>query len=77
MGSMNISIRREIYDQLQQRKLGHESFSDVIERLLKRPTRPSDFAGILSEEGAAELRANIARQRALWTEGSERRRRAR
>jgi predicted CopG family antitoxin len=74
MGSMNISIRREVYDELQRRKSPGESFSDVLERLLQRPSLPSDFAGMLGEEGASRLREVLDRNRRSWTKAGASRR---
>jgi predicted CopG family antitoxin len=50
MVSLQISIRRDLYDKLKQLKGSDESFSDVIDRLLKSDT---NVAGVLACYGAA------------------------
>lgn len=74
MGSMNISIRDEVYRELKRRRAEDESFSDVIERLLARPSRLTDFIGAWSDLDRAELEGIEAR-RASRHEADERRRR--
>jgi predicted CopG family antitoxin len=49
MGSVNISIRDEVYQKLRSRRAKGESFSDVLERLLRQPGNLSDFAGIWAD----------------------------
>lgn len=54
MGSMNISIRDEVYRELKRRRAEGESFSDVIERLMRSPPKLSDFAGAWADMSDAE-----------------------
>jgi len=64
MGVKTITITENAYRRLKSRKLGDESFSDVILRLTKR--RPlSDFAGILSPDSANAIRRAIDEDREL------------
>lgn len=59
-----ITITEEAYRSLRARKMGEESFSDVILRLTKRrPLR--DFVGILSPESADAIRKAIDDDRAM------------
>lgn len=57
MASANISIRKDVYQALKRRKLKGESFSDVLERLLQRPARFSDFFGAWSDMTPADWKA--------------------
>ncbi len=49
MASINISIKKEVYDFLRSFKTGNKSFSDVILDL-RRNKSPLDFFGVLSEK---------------------------
>jgi predicted CopG family antitoxin len=64
MSVKTITITEDAYRRLKSRKLGDESFSDVILRLAKR--RPlSDFGGILRPESADAIRRAIDEDREL------------
>ena len=64
MAVKTIRITEDAYRRLKSRKLGDESFSEVILRLTKR--RPlSDFVGILSPESAHAIRRAIDDDREL------------
>ena len=72
MAVKTITITESAYRRLKSRKLGDESFSDVILRLTKR--RPlSDFVGILSPESANAIRRAIDIDRELRRKVDERR----
>jgi len=72
MAVKTITITESAYRRLKSRKLGDESFSDVILRLTKR--RPlSDFVGILSPESADAIRRAIDSDRELRRKVDERR----
>ena len=74
MGSMNISIRDEVYRELKRRRAEGESFSDVLERLL-RPVKLSDFAGAWADMDAderRELEAHRKRRRELDAQRAKR-----
>lgn len=71
MGSMNISIRDEVYRELKRRRAEGESFSDVLERLLRSPPKLTDFIGIWADMDGSErneLEASRKRQRKLDAE---------
>ncbi len=55
MASKNIAVRDEVYSKLAKVKRDDESFSDAIDRLLRKTGRLSDFAGAL--EGTKDLEA--------------------
>ena len=68
MGSMNISIRDEVYRELKRRRAEGESFSDVIERLMARPAKLSDYFGAwadMSDEERREMEAYRKRSREI------------
>ncbi|MFX0091617.1 MAG: antitoxin VapB family protein [Candidatus Hodarchaeota archaeon] len=48
MGSKTISLDEEVYRRLENEKIGDESFSDVVKRLIKPIRKKSlwEFAGI-------------------------------
>ena len=74
MGSMNISIRDEVYRELKRRRAEGESFSDVIERLL-RPVKLSDFAGAwagIDGDERREMEAHRKRRRDLDAQRAKR-----
>lgn len=76
MGSMNISIGQDVYDELKRRKAKGESFSDVLRRVLRQPGRLSDFAGVLADVPSSEWRryeAERAERRRLELEVARRR----
>jgi len=50
MTSVNISLRKEAYDLLKQRKAKNESFSDIIIYEFKKKLTPLDFFGILKDK---------------------------
>ena len=56
MASRNISLENSVYEKLRAARQPGESFSDVVNRLLKE-TRPSFslFAGLLSKGEGEEL----------------------
>lgn len=63
MAVRTITVTEEAYRRLRAHKGDSDSFSDVVIRLTER--RPlSDFAGVLSPEGAAGLREAITTDRA-------------
>jgi predicted CopG family antitoxin len=61
MASKNIGIREDVYERLKAHKRGEESFSEVLDRILRE--LDSDWrtnAGFLTEGGAADLEAEVA-----------------
>ena len=50
MTSINISLKREAYTILKQRKAKNESFSDVIVSRFKTKSNPLDFFGVLKDK---------------------------
>ena len=72
MAVKTITITEDAYRRLRSRKVGDESFSDVILRLTKQ--RPlSDFVGILNPESADALGRAIAEDREVRRKVDERR----
>ena len=72
MAVKTITITEDAYRRLKSRKLGDESFSDVILRLTKRrPLR--DFVGILTPGSADAIRRAIDDDRELRRKVDERR----
>ncbi|MBI5391094.1 antitoxin VapB family protein [Candidatus Woesearchaeota archaeon] len=62
MAVKTITVTEDAYAAMKKIKEEHESFSDLFLRVSKR--RPlSDFFGILSPEGGAELEKNILEMR--------------
>ena len=70
MASKTITITEGVYDLLERRKRGGESFTMVISRLLEEKKRPSDLAGAWSDLTPEEER-NIEKARkqlrSSWT----------
>lgn len=58
MGYKTISLTEEAYKRLLERKIGNESFSDVIYRLTNN-TSLRDFVGIVEVELVDQLESNI------------------
>lgn len=57
MGSKTISLKEETYNRLARVKGEDESFSDVIDRLLREGDHPLyGLVGLLDEDEVAELR---------------------
>lgn len=57
MASKTISLKEETYDRLDRAKAEDESFSDVIDRLLREGDHPlSELVGLLEGEELAALR---------------------
>ena len=48
MTSKKLIVKEEVYDKLLEAKKGHESFSEVIERLIEEKRDLMSFAGIFS-----------------------------
>jgi predicted CopG family antitoxin len=55
MVSRNLAVREDVYRRLLEAKKGDESFSDVIDRLLKGENDLMSFAGILAHDKEFEL----------------------
>ncbi|MFH1316731.1 MAG: antitoxin VapB family protein [Candidatus Woesearchaeota archaeon] len=62
MSTKTISITVEAYERLKSWKEKNESFSDVINKIGGR-RRLSDFAGVLSDKTANEIREGIKKDR--------------
>jgi len=64
MSSKNISLRKDVYEELKREKAEDESFSDVVNRLLcvRRDEEPYPLyglVGMLDDEKAEEVRERI------------------
>lgn len=60
MVSKNISIRKNVYEKLRSEKRPDESFTDVIERLLKSGKPPlSRFSGTISGKTADRMEKGL------------------
>lgn len=62
MSTKTITLSQDAYDLLARRKVGKESFSDVVRKLAK-PKSLLEFAGILTDEDAKEINEAIAKGR--------------
>lgn len=71
MATKTITITTEAYERLAALKGEKDSFSDTINKLTKK-TSLFDLVGILSKEGADELKSNIKRLRKRMRSGMER-----
>ena len=67
MATKTISITEEAYERLKIRKNGSESFTDVINKITGKRSI-LDFAGMLTDTEASELKSNIAKARKLSIE---------
>lgn len=63
MGSVNISIRDEVYKELRRRRAEGESFSDVLERLLRPRGSLFDHFGAWADMDPKEWREFQAARR--------------
>lgn len=62
MASKTIGIKEDVYERLKAHKRGGESFSETLDRILHE--LDSDWrtnAGFLTDEEAADLKAEVAR----------------
>ncbi|MCD6227786.1 antitoxin VapB family protein [Candidatus Micrarchaeota archaeon] len=59
MGSVNISIKKDIYEKLRMLKQKDESFSDILLRLIEGGKDITRFAGVWKEMNKKEFE-NIA-----------------
>lgn len=50
MASKNLAVKDDVYKKLLEAKKGDESFSDVIDRLLRGKSDLMSFAGILARD---------------------------
>lgn len=62
MGYKTISLSEDAYNRLLKRKIGSESFSDVIIRITNDTTL-RDIVGILSDDVCDEIESNILKLR--------------
>jgi len=64
MTSINISLKREAYELLKQRRTKNESFSDVVISEFKKKLTPLDFFGVLKDKdwGDAEKKMKSFRE---------------
>ena len=62
MATKNISLTEEAYNRLRMIGRENESFSEIVVRITKK-SDIDDYVGILSNEAANELEANIKRLR--------------
>lgn len=62
MGTKTISLADDAYQKLKAKKSEGESFSDVVRRLAGG-VELAEYEGVLDEETAEELDANIAERR--------------
>ena len=64
MGSKTIGVRDDVYERLKARKREHESFTDLMDRLLDETTADwREGFGTLTEQDAHELRELVADSR--------------
>lgn len=56
MSSKNIAITKDLYDVLSRNKVGDESFTDVIYRIMDERKRPSRFFGAWADLSPEEER---------------------
>ncbi len=76
MGSKNISLREEVYEELKREKADDESFSDTVSRLLsvrhdEEPHPLYGLIGMLDEDEAEEVRERVEEFRADVSEEME------
>lgn len=71
MPSRTITVTIEAYNHLKEMKMTEESFTDFIERLYHKETAVNldDFAGILTNEEAEELKKETIETRRKLGEG--------
>ncbi len=70
MASKNVSLKEETYELISREKLPDESFSDVIERLVKRRGKLMDAVESwedIDEEEVNEIEKNIEKAREKFT----------
>jgi len=70
MASRNIAITEDLYVQLSKKKVGNESFTKVIFRLLHDNEKPSKYFGSwgLTDEEENEIKKAKKELRQLWTD---------
>ncbi len=70
MGSVNISITKEVYDKLKKRKRKDESFSETIRELVEEKRDISKCFGLLKGDKNAEVIEKEAgkSRKAKWRE---------
>ena len=76
MATKTISIMEDVYEILRHRKLGDESFSDVIRRSLRQPD-VMEFAGAwehMPDEEIKKMKTEIQQRRRKGTKERRRRR---
>lgn len=62
MASVNISLNESAYKKLLELKKENESFSMLVERLVKK-NKVKNYFGILSEESAENLKESVYKAR--------------
>lgn len=71
MSSKNIAITKDLYDTLRRNKIGNESFTDVIIRIMDERKQPSRFfaawADLTTEEERA-LEGSMSELRGAFTD---------
>jgi predicted CopG family antitoxin len=78
MGTKMVRLDDDTYEYIEAQKRPDESFSEAIQRLVEPPSL-LELAGILSDEGANEMReaveesreADIERRRRMFEDGGE------
>lgn len=55
MTSVNVSLRKEVYDFLKSKRMKGESFSDVIVSLKEGKKSPMDFWGVWKDKPKEEI----------------------
>lgn len=76
MSSRNVSLKEEVYDLISREKLPGESFSDAIERLVKRRGKLIDAVDSwedVDEDEVDEIEENIEKARKKFTSDMEER----
>ncbi len=71
MSSKNIAITKDLYDTLTRNKIGNESFTEVIIRIMDERKRPSRFFAAwadLTTEEERTLEGSISELRGAFTD---------
>ena len=71
MATKTISITEEAYERLRMKKEKNESFTDVVNRITGK-RNIMEFAGILTDEDAKQMKEHIKRRRQASRERSNR-----
>lgn len=76
MASKNVSLKEEVYEMVSREKIPGESFSDTLERLVRRRGKLMDAVlswEVVDEDAVDEIESNIERVRKKFTTDIEER----